>query len=159
MQTSQNTLTLHLGEQRSNLWINASITDTADAQLSLGWGNVLPGPLRTSPPRPLDLENAIENIEEQVMPLARIMPVGASLSISCVGDGAPSLLSLMQEQAESHNAYHLDNIESVFSRLCAIAEGSPAREDNPLIEPSTVAALLIVREFMHHSGLTQVSIA
>jgi len=158
MQTNQRTVTLHLGNQHSDLWIDASLTDPANMQLNIGWGNVLPGPLRFSPPRPLDLEVAIQNIEEHVMPLARIIPSNALLKISCIEDGAPNLISLMQMHAKAKVAYHLDDIEAAFSRLCAIAEGSPSGRNNPLIEPVVVASLLIVRELMHHSQLSKVLI-
>lgn len=153
MSTRLNTVTLQLGRQESEVWVNASLSDAARVQLSVGWANVLPGPLRTSPPRPIDLEIAIQNIEEHVMPLARMVPVGASLRISYVGDSVQSLLPFIQ------GSCRLDDIEAVFSRLCAIAEGSPAEADAQLIEPAAVASLLIVRELMQHSRLAEVLIA
>lgn len=151
----QNTVTLQLGAQRGAVWINDFSSGRPGVQLDLGWSNVLPGPLHTSPPRPIDLETAIQNIEEHVMPLSRIIPAGSSLQLACAGMDAPDLLSAMPIAA---NVYSLDEFESVFGRLCAIAEGSPAGANNLLIEPATAASLLIIRELMHHARLQSVSL-
>jgi hypothetical protein len=37
----------------------------------------------------------------------------------------------------------------------AIAQGRPASSDPALADPETVAALVILREVMHHLGFTQ----
>lgn len=153
-----NTLTLHIGKLSSDLWIDVSGADMPDVQLSVGWCNVLPGPLHTSPPKPVELEIAIQYIEDHVMPLARTIPNGSSLCVQCVGEGAPSLFPILQVQPVSLHTCHIDDIEAAFSRLCAIAEGRPVGEDGQLIVPTASASLLIVRELMHHNRLTQVLI-
>jgi len=109
MSTRLNTVTLQLGRQESEVWVNASLSDAARVQLSVGWANVLPGPLRTSPPRPIDLEIAIQNIEEHVMPLARMVPVGASLRISYVGDSVQSLRIPRQSGHRFHGKLDSDS--------------------------------------------------
>lgn len=154
-QHSPSTLTLHIGKLSSDLRTDASGKGMSDVQLSIGWCNVLPGPLHNSPPKPVELEMAIQYVEDQVMPLARIIPKGSVLCVRCVEEGAPSLLPLTHAQS----SYSIDNIETKFSRLCAIAEGQPVGEDGLLIEQAAAASLLIVRELMHHNGLTQIVIA
>lgn len=144
------TLKLRIGEHSSSLWVDALGAGAPDVLLNIGWGNVQPGPFRTSPPRPAELEIAIERIEDQVMPLARIIPRGPVLCVRCEGAGAPRL---------SPQALRLDDVEAAFSRLAAIAQGRPVGEDADLIVPRTAAAVLIVRELMHHTGLQHVAMA
>jgi hypothetical protein len=130
----------------------------SDVKLSIGWCNVLPGPLRDSPPKPEELEMAIQYIEDHITPLARIITKGSVLCVRCVGEGAPSLFPLIHTRPVLRNPCPIDDIEAAFSRICAIAEGRPVGEDGQLIDQATAALLLIVRELMHHTGLTQVLI-
>lgn len=130
-QHSSNTLTLSIGKHSSDLSNNASGTGISDMQLSIGWCNVLPDPLHNSPP---ELEIAIQNIEDHIMPLARIIPKASVLCVRCVGDGAPSLFLLMHPQPVLKQACPIDDIEAAFSGLCAIVEGRPVGEDGQLIE-------------------------
>lgn len=155
MYSDQNSVTLLLGEKQSALQINPAIAGRSTLPVALGWANVLPGPLRVTPPGPLDLEMAIQYIEEQVMPLARDIPAGALVRLVCTEKGAPDLLPALSAGA-SPAVFHVDEIELRFGRLCAIAEGSPAGNDQPLVEPATAAALLVVRELMHHCRITHI---
>lgn len=91
------------------------------------------------------------------MPLARIIPRGPMLCVRCEGVGAPRLSP--HGAGEPSQAMRLDDVEAAFSRLAAIAQGRPVGENADLAAPSTAAALLIVRELMHHTGLQHVAMA
>jgi len=102
--------------------------------------------LRHAPPRPQELEGAIEAVEDLVMPLHRVLPPAEALHVLA----ADSALLAPLAQARTR-----DELEALFNRAAAIAQGRPASSDPALADPETVAALVILREVMHHLGFTQ----
>jgi hypothetical protein len=106
--------------------------------------------LRHAPPRPQELEAAIEAVEDLVMPLHRVLPAGVTLHVESVERAALAPLA----QARTR-----DELEALFDRAAAIAQGRPASSDPELADPETVAALVLLREVMHHLGFTQLRIA
>ena len=154
------TLRLRIGPHRTSLWLDALGHGAPDVELDLGWSHIAPGPFASTPPRPAELERAIEFVEDQVMPLARIIPRGPVLCARCEGPGAPELAKMVGSVLPGCTTVDagLPDIEAAFARLAAIAEGAPAGQDEPLTRPEGAAALLIVRELMHHAGLQQVTL-
>jgi hypothetical protein len=106
--------------------------------------------LRHAPPRPQELEAAIEAVEDLVMPLHRVLPAGDTLHVA--SEERAALAPLAQARTR-------DELEALFDRAAAIAQGRPARSDPALADPETVAALVLLREVMHHLGFTQLRIA
>jgi hypothetical protein len=155
------TIRLRIGPHRTGVWLDAVGRGAPDVDLDLGWGHVVPGPFASTPPRPAELERAIEFVEDQVMPLARIIPRGPVLCVGCEGLEAPELARVVRGALRERgpSVFGLPHIEAAFARLAAIAEGAPAGDDESLARPQVAAALLIVRELMHHAGLQEVTLA
>ena len=111
------------------------------------------GPLRRTPPSPLELEQAIAEVEDRIMPLAR-----QSLAPSRLLLLAPALAPLA---AVSQGPAPLprEQIERYFQQLAAQAEGDPGATSLFAPTPEFAAALLIVREWMHHLGFEQLEFA
>lgn len=112
--------------------------------------------LRHQPPSALELERAIETVEDAVMPARRRLPPGP-LQLACndallrtlarhalpPGQALPAALSLAQ-------------VEALFARLAALAQGRPAAHDALPTDAPHAATLIILRELMHHWALPQV---
>jgi hypothetical protein len=106
--------------------------------------------LRHAPPTALELEHAIEAVEDAVMPLHRDWPGGDELLL--VADAQ------LREQAGVAEEATLDRaaLEDIFSAAAAIAQGRPAASQPGLALPEVVAMLVVVREVMHHLGFLRV---
>jgi hypothetical protein len=119
-------------------------------ELPIGADAVRPGPsappgrpFSTDPPRPHELEAAIEHVENAVMPLARrVIP---SVSLHLGGEFARLADSL----------HTLDDVEARFGALAAASQRGWAAGEEP-VDHRDAAALLILREFMHHLSITAV---
>lgn len=111
---------------------------------------------RRSPPTPLEMENAIATVEDEVMRLPALLPPHSTLwsvdplvrDIALMAGVAPGACMLLP----------LDLMEQTFERLAAVAEGRPVVLEG--LPESTVfaAALLILREFMHHLGFSAIRV-
>jgi len=142
-------ITLELGARTSRFSLDGrALSDT----LPLGPALLRGQCLRHDPPQAQELEAAIEAVEDVVMPLHRVLPADAMLCVVVsAADGA-----VLAPLAEARTR---DQLEALFDRAAAIAQGRPARSDPALADAEVMAALVIVREVMHHLGFTQLQFA
>ena len=103
--------------------------------------------LRHTPPTPLELEMAIEEIEPAIMALSLRLPANTVLAL-----GGPEAARLNLPTAGQHR----DEVEQLFQRLAAIALGRPAASEGLPADPHFFAAALLLRELMHHLGVERV---
>ncbi len=146
---------LHLGETHSALAIGRAGDAPQVHTLDLGVQALLARHLRHAPPTPLELEAAIEAVEDVVMPLHRLLPANAELVMHL----PPSLplRALLDGDAAAPDAPHdIDTVERAFDRLAAVSQGRPLSQEPALADPAVAAALLILRELMHHLGFAHV---
>jgi hypothetical protein len=125
---------LCLGAEHS--WVAQGQAATPGQIVRLDWGLdlLVRRQLRHSPPLPIELEQAIEWVEDAVMPLASQLARGADLYTD-----APALYTGTRADVEDH-----------FNRLVAVSLGRPGTQESLPCDARTVAAVLVVREFMHH---------
>lgn len=125
--------------------------------------------LRGNPPTPLQIEQAIEIIEDTVMPARARLPARLQLATR-----DPALHALHAPHA--HNApppgqnapqahppaadtwLALAAVEQLFDRLAARANGRPATQDPLPVDGPNAARLLILRELLHHWGLPGITL-
>ena len=108
---------------------------------------------RHEPPTPVELEHAIELIENALMDTGyRPEDPGALVTDDTQIRRLPGLEDLGANLTR-------DQVESLFQRLADISLGSPQTRGDPPTDRETAAALLILRECMHHLGFTSVTIA
>jgi hypothetical protein len=100
------------------------------------------------------LEAAIETVEDAVMPRQRGLPRGAVLVVAAPGVPLASVIGAVQPPVDGR--WRLDAVEQAFGALAAVAQGRPAGAW--AIDGPAAAALLIVRELMHHAGLAALRI-
>lgn len=157
------TVQLELGDETIALrWTDAQGREQARS-LPIGLKKLARDCRFGRPTSALALEAAIEQIEDAVMPLARDIPGGARLALR-EGQHSPDLnraLVALDSPSRSANAdpgvstrpFGLDTVETLFSELSALALGRPSTQAQVPDTPEFAAAVLILREAMHHLRL------
>lgn len=128
--------------------------------LPLGAGTLARDVLRHTPPSALEIEQAIEAVEDAVMPARAQLPAAfqlqtddARLRAMVAADGAPA------SPAEAPVWLGTEAVEQLFSRLVARAQGRPAAQDPQLpVDGASAARLVAVREMLHHWGLDGIAL-
>ncbi len=104
---------------------------------------------KQSPPSASEIEYAINFIEEEIIPIKKNLSAGSTLFTF-----SPAILKVAlqsdKEQSSPEITLSIKEMEDVFSRLAAIISGRPYSTDTLPDSASFAAALLILREFMHH---------
>lgn len=151
---------LHIGAQHTAL-VSGCDTEPATALvLALGAQKTARDFFRRSQPTPLELENAIAAIEDEVTRAVEVVASGSTLHgadpvvreitrLAGVASGAQGLPVTLTRDA----------MEQTFNRLVAVAEGRPARQEGLPDNAEFAAALLILREFMHHLRFDAITLA
>ncbi|MDQ7989262.1 MAG: hypothetical protein REI09_06475 [Candidatus Dactylopiibacterium sp.] len=96
-------------------------------------------------PTPLALETAIQHIEDALQPAARRFAPGATLRTADAW-----FAGLARFAGAPADTLDRDTLERAFSRLAALAEGRPERQDPLPADPLFAARLVVLRELMHH---------
>ena len=107
-------------------------------------------------PSALALENAIAEVEDAIMPAAKLLPVQHHTLF-----GTDPLLRQVIHSATANpqaTAVSRDAIETLFSALARQAE-RPGYADAQIPQTAEfAAALLVLRECMHHWGFAQLQV-
>lgn len=112
--------------------------------------------IRQAPPQPIELEHAIELTENAVMPLADQFSGGNELVLH--GMGAVLLAQGLEAALIHRTELTLDEVENLFNRLVAVSQGRPSTQEALPTDARFFAALLILREFMHHLQFVSVTL-
>ncbi len=108
------------------------------------------------PPSPLELENAIVTVEDEVTRARKLIPPGARLVTTDSSIREIAHLSGMTPGAVLH--LPLDAMERTFERLAQVSLGRPASFDGLPADNQVAATLLILREFMHHLRFDDITV-
>jgi exopolyphosphatase/pppGpp-phosphohydrolase len=107
-------------------------------------------------PTALGLESAIETVEDAVMRIAagvagaeRLWSADPALRAIARAAGHPPGVAAVLD---------LETIERVFDRLAARALGRPVSQDALPPDAAFAAALVIVRELMHHQRISEIHV-
>jgi len=118
----------------------------SSVSLELGYQSVAETFFRHDPPTPSELELAIEAIEDALMSARAQKPDKGTLVTS------DDIMRLIPGLRPDGATTTLEEVEARFQQLASVSLGLPAsRLDMPLGRVSA-AALLILRECMHHIG-------
>jgi hypothetical protein len=150
-------LKLHIGAQQTVvstldtaqvLASDAPISPVASIVLELGFEHIAQAHFKRDIPTPLELEHAIQTVEDQVMRARTVVAPGTWLA------GSDANLHEIVTAAHGHNVLPtvltLEEVEHTFNRLAAVSLGRPAANEGLPAGKSFAATLLILREFMHH---------
>lgn len=125
-------------------------------EFPLGVDSLVRRSLRHELPQPNELEQAIDLTEEAVMPLAPQFAGHTALILQ--GPGASLIASRLQASGHAKTVLTLDEVEALFNRLVSVSQGRPASQEALPTDARFVAAILILREFMHHLHFAQVTL-
>ena len=141
-------ITLQLGADTSTILCTDSGRVVLQQDLPLGTASLARQWMRHTPPTPLDIEHAIEQTEDVVMPLAAKLARTEQLQLS--GSGAELILQGVGAPPDAVLRWNLDEVEDLFNRIAMVSQGRPSGQEALPTAPEFYAAMVIVRECLHH---------
>ena len=144
--TTPTSTTLRLHADRTTL------TDGAAPELVIGVGvDDIAGPLfRHDPPTAIEIERAIDRVEDALGASGARQGERGELRVAY-----PPLLAALGLTADGM-CLTRDEVEARFERLATAALGQPGALAGMPVDRAGAAALLILRECMHHLGYSGV---
>ena len=148
-------ITLHIGERQSEVVVQTGAGEGVTHVLTLGSVKTSDEYFKPYPPRPLNLENAIAAVEDELFKL-RHLAAGLPRPVLQSSDESIRQIALACGVGSSA-VLKVDAVERAFNDLVALSSGgrsafaSAAGVAAPwATDPRAGAMLLILREFMHH---------
>jgi hypothetical protein len=145
---------LQLGTETSTVWCTQDGHVVLQQELQLGTASLARRWMRHIPPTPLDIEHAIEVTEDVLMPLAAKLARTEQLQLS--GSGAALILQGVGAVPDATLHWNLDEVEGLFNRIAMVSHGRPTGHEVLPTAPEFYAAMVIVRECLHHLRFTEV---
>lgn len=140
--------TLELGAETSTLVCIEDGRVVLQHSLPLGTASLARQWMRHTPPTPLDMEHAIEQTEDVVMPLASKLVRTDQLLLR--GSGAALILQAVGAKPDEALQWNLDDVEVLFNRIAMVSQGRPSGQEALPTAPEFYAAMVILRECLHH---------
>jgi len=140
--------TLELGAETSTLECIEDGQVVLQHSLPLGTASLARQWMRHTPPTPLDMEHAIEQTEDVVMPLASKLVRTDQLLMR--GSGAALILQAVGAKPDEALLWGLDEVEVFFNRIAMVSQGRPSGQEALPTAPEFYAAMVILRECLHH---------
>lgn len=139
---------LEIGDEFSYVTYYGTLDIKRTLNLNVGLKPLVGDVLKHSPPTPLELETAIALIEDEVMKLHKSLPSNSQLisADQCVAN----LARAIDPNRRSGQIISIEEVEHLFSLLASFSMGRPAAIAGIPEDSNFYAALLILREFMHH---------
>ena len=140
--------TLQLGTETSTVLCIENGHVVLQQELRLGTASLARQWMRHTPPTQLDIEHAIEQTEDVVMPLAAKLVRTEQLQLS--GSGAALILQGVGAAPDPALHWSLDEVEDLFNRIAMVSQGRPIGQEALPTAPEFYAAMVILRECLHH---------
>ena len=116
--------------------------------LNLGYQKTADDFFRRHPPTPLEIETAINTVEDEIIPLHT--QIDSSSLLVTTDTMIVQIAILAGIPKATVMLLSLDAMERVFNRFADIVSGRPASQDTLPDTRAFAATLLILREWMHH---------
>ena len=143
------TTLLHIGAEHAVVLSGHGEMPKIVRRLDLGASRIASDFFRHDPPASQEIERAIDRVEDEVMQLRR------------AGDAPAALVStdhwLQEWAAVSGPTMPIETIEQWFQRLASASLGEPGAMQGLPAGREAAAALLVLREFMHHLGYVSIA--
>ena len=146
--------TLQLGTETSTMLCTEDGRFVLQQELQLGAASLARQWMRHTPPTPLDIEHAIEQVEDVVMPLATKLVRTEQLQLR--GSGAALILRGVGAAPDAAVRWSLEDVEDLFNRIAMVSQGRPSGQETLPTAPEFYAAMVILRECLHHLRFSQV---
>lgn len=139
---------LHIGEDRTCVATGTGIEPDQVLILEAGSSRTSIDFFEHNPPLPLEIENAIMLVEDEVT-RARAVAVGRA-SLYSTDELVYDMARMAGCPDELAITLTIEQVEKLFDQLVARSEGRPSSQVEIPDDPKFAATLLILREFMHH---------
>lgn len=146
--------TLQLGTETSTVLCVEDGHVVLQQELPLGTASLARQWMRHTPPTPLDIEHAIEVTEDVLMPLAAKLARKEQLQLS--GSGAALILQAVGVAPDAVLNWSLEEVEGLFNRIAMVSQGRPIGYEALPTVPEFYAAMVILRECLHHLRFDEV---
>lgn len=146
---------LHLGAEDSTIIAGSGAEPAHEWRLPLGAGRTARAFFRAALPSALEMETAIAAVEDEVM---RLPALSVGSRLYSADAWTPRVAELAGVPRGRRMVLSLDAMEALFQRLSAVIEGRPAAHEGLPESAEFAAALLILREFMHHQRFAAVTV-
>lgn len=140
---------LRMSEDHIHLVHGAGAEPQGATQLRLGYRSLADACISHWPPEPIELERAIDLAEDQLM-LATPPLRGATLVAT---DDIVRRLLAGSASRSAQTVSTTEEVEQVFQRMASVSLGHPLSHVGPVTNRYDAAALLLLRELMHHWGV------
>lgn len=141
---------LHLDDERLVVRSRPHGPDPAEPRLALGTARIARDFFHHDPPTAHELERAIDFVEDQLMRLGPPHDAGRPL-----WSASPALQPWAHVSGPTMS---LDRVEQWFGQLALAAQGRTTAVDGLPQGRDTAAALLVLRELMHHRGHPSITV-
>lgn len=142
-----------LGLEEERTVLAAAGAGATPVLLGLGWRTIARG-FRRDPPSPLDLENAIAAVEDEIARAPAFPPPGSRVRTHDARVCEIARAAGLPGYAET--AFTVAAVEQAFQRLAAQAARGVRSAEGLAPGNEAAAALVILREVMHHWGFPAV---
>jgi exopolyphosphatase/pppGpp-phosphohydrolase len=139
---------LELGAESSSVLCTEDGRVVLQQTLPLGTASLARQWMGHTPPTPLDIEHAIEQTEDVLMPLAAKLTRTEQLQLS--GSGAALISQGVGAAPDAVLNWSLEEVEGLFNRIAMVSQGRPIGHEALPTAPEFYAAMVIVRECLHH---------
>lgn len=139
---------LHIGADRTHVAAGMGSEPDQALVLDIGASRIATGFFQHNPPAPIEIENAIMVVEDEVT-RARGLAAGGPLLYS-TDDEIHHIARVAGCPDAPAVRLTIEQVEGLFDQLAARSEGRPASQVEVPDDPGFAATLLILREFMHH---------
>lgn len=148
---------LHIGATETVVSIEGAIGPGPRLSMQLGTSSMGRGYFRQDPPGALEVEHAIQAVEDALSPVYSGVPPGSTLHTADPLIGRIAQVAGIVGGPEVVLGREL--VELTFDRLAAMSAGRPRTQDDIPTDPEFAAALLILREFMHHLQFASITVS
>jgi exopolyphosphatase/pppGpp-phosphohydrolase len=156
--TSKPALWLQIGPFQTSLhWQDGAVG--AILRLDLGLVKTAGQFFKPHPPTPLNLEGGIAAVEDELFKVRHLAPApGAAQQAVLRTDDAVVRRIAAFAGVDASVMLSVQAVEHAFEDLAALSAGGRISNTPWATEPQVAAALLILRELMHHMGFGQIEV-
>lgn len=116
----------------------------------IGIAGLMQQALRHAPPTALEAEHAIALVEDAIMPFAARIPPGLRVRSASAVVQRVAAAAHGPSAATTGGDLGADAIEALFSRWVRMVHGAPAAREGVPEDAAFAAAIVLLRECMHH---------
>jgi exopolyphosphatase/pppGpp-phosphohydrolase len=147
---------LHIGAEQTVVTVGPEFDPAAGLVLAIGSQKTARDYFKQTPASPLEIENAIAAVEDEVTRAKALIPPNSGLFTADAGVRAIALHAGVTDTASMRLS--VDAMERVFNRFASVSLGRPGAHEGLPEDAEFAATLLILREFMHHMQFPEITI-